>query len=267
MKKFLNFADFLRESEETDQDDLELPDESSDIEKGESKEEFEDKPKEPKKDVDAQEFGCAMVLFDFPQLKEIQDQINDEDVYREDRKGLVKDAHVTLLYGFIDEEVDPEAVLDDCEKGNFTTIKLSDLSLFENEKFDVLKLKADAAFLKTLNGKLRKKYAFENEYNEYSPHCTIAYLKKGTGQGYLDSIKLEEEEFEVTPTDVAYTFPGRDKLKRAVEVKEEEEKGEEAPAEKKDKKIMSKDEFEKSKEKPVDDLELPEPEETEEEEA
>jgi 2'-5' RNA ligase len=68
--------------------------------------------------------------------------------------------------------------------------KIKNISLFENEKYDVLKLGIESKDLNELNSEMCKKLPFTSSYPDYKPHCTIAYLVPGAGHNYT---KLKNE--------------------------------------------------------------------------
>ena len=85
---------------------------------------------------DTHEFGCAMLYFNFPELKKIQEKIDKKDIYEEegDRSfGLEDEPHVTLLYGF-HEEVTTDQIKKVLDSLTYTWCKVHNVSLFENEK-------------------------------------------------------------------------------------------------------------------------------------
>jgi 2'-5' RNA ligase len=265
MKKFLSFREYLLEAENAEDildDEDDLPGEAPTPESGKEKKP-EAEPEEEEEEED-KEYGCAMIEFDFPDFEKIQDQIADDDVYREDGKGKVNDPHVTLLYGILDT-VDGNEVVDKLSTLKFTDITLGKLGKFENDEYDVIFLEASAPFLSKGNTEA-KKFDHDEIFKTYHPHVTISYLKKGKAKEYLEKIEAEEE-YTVTPTKLTFSFPDTKKIEKKIEVTDEEAETEEAP--KKPAKIKSKEEFEKDKketpkmpedtedlEEPSDDIEL-----------
>jgi 2'-5' RNA ligase len=150
------------------------------------------------------DYNCAMIYFDFPHMNKIQDAINPKDIYYEkgDRTfGLEDEPHCTLLYG-LHSEVTTDDIKNIINKYEFTPLKLINVSLFENEKYDVLKFDVVGEDLHKINEEL-KKYPFTSDYPDYHPHSTIGYLKSGKGKRYTEMLK--NMEFDVIPNKVVYS--------------------------------------------------------------
>jgi hypothetical protein len=152
------------------------------------------------------EYGCAMLYFDFPQINEIHDLIESDDIYTEEGDttfGLEKEPHTTLLFGLHDGVTtdDISKVLTGFKYGN---CNIKNASLFENEKYDVLKFDVDGDNLHETNGKLRK-FPHTNSYPDYHPHMTIAYIKPGMGKKYVDLLK--GKSFQLLPQHAVYSKP------------------------------------------------------------
>jgi len=174
------------------------------------------------------EFGCIMVFFNLPAMDEIHELIDENDLYTEDgprKYGLENEHHTTVLFGLHDE-VDPDDVLDianSVAKNHVSPIILKNASLFENERYDVLKFDADAEWLNLANKVISQLFPFTTDHPDYHPHCTIGYLKKGLGKKYVKLLK--DKEFEVTPTHFVYSLPpDGEKIERKIEVKLDESK-------------------------------------------
>ena len=156
---------------------------------------------------DTFEYGCAMVYFDFPDMHQIHEMIVPEDVYLEegDRSfGLEDEPHTTLLFGLHSNDLADEEVLSKCKSKPVGQIKLHNASLFENEKYDVLKFDAHNPVLHEINAELVK-LPHTTSFPDYHPHSTIAYIKKGQGRKYADL--LEGKEFTVHPNKIVYSKP------------------------------------------------------------
>ena len=167
-------------------------------------------------------YGCVMLYFKFPELKNLQKKIDKEDIYTEegDRTyGLEDEPHVTLLF-VLHEEVTLDDVKPILDKVVFSDLILYKPSLFENEKYDVLKFDVTyptkgGAFLSKINKELRK-FPHTNDYPDYHPHMTIGYLKPGTGKKYTKLFK--DEEYQLTPSYAVYSVPSGEKHKIKIQV-------------------------------------------------
>jgi 2'-5' RNA ligase len=164
------------------------------------------------------EYGCVMLYFNFPDIKKIYDLIDDDDVYidpEDSSFGIEDEPHTTLLFG-----LHKEVTLDDVKKvlGKFTYSEctLHNVSIFENDKYDVLKFDVDGNNLHETNDEL-KKYPYTSDYPDYHPHLTIAYLKKGKGNEYVGKLK-KLGSFELTPTHSVYSESDGTKTKIKIEV-------------------------------------------------
>jgi 2'-5' RNA ligase len=66
-------------------------------------------------------------------------------------------------------------------------VQIDGVSLFENPEFDVVKLDViKTSNLEEINKRLSE-LPNSNQFPEYKPHITLAYIKKGSGQKYIDS--------------------------------------------------------------------------------
>lgn len=158
--------------------------------------------------------ACALVSFDVPLLKTLHSVIEKDDL---DEKGFEDEPHVTLLFGLHQDEVTPEQALacmrncmgdDGCGP-----ITLGPVSVFSNEKFDVLKFDASGDWLHATNGEL-KELPHTNEYPDYKPHCTLAYLKPGLGQKYV--ALFNGLSYTVNPKEFVYSDSDRKQTKMPI---------------------------------------------------
>jgi hypothetical protein len=119
--------------------------------------------------------------------------IPDTDLYtEEDDYGRETKPHITVLYGLTEHtpEKASNVVRSALPPGQPITVTLGKTSLFENEKYDVLKVDVESPSLRRLNRALRR-LPHENDYPDYKPHMTIAYLKKGEGKKYAGDNRFE----------------------------------------------------------------------------
>jgi DNA polymerase III epsilon subunit-like protein len=117
---------------------------------------------------------------------EITSFIDPEDVYTggDDSHGIQELPHVTILYG-LHKEVTSEMVKSVFEEftGNIN-IEVNGIGIFENKEYDVVKFNVNPdGALQELHDKLSE-FPNSNEYPDYKPHITIAYVNKGMGKKY-----------------------------------------------------------------------------------
>jgi 2'-5' RNA ligase len=162
------------------------------------------------------DYGCAMLYFQFPDMNKIQDAIDPKDLYKGEEGdkrtyGFEDQPHCTLLFG-LHPEVTLEQVKGVLDKFSFGELTAKNISTFTNPKYDVLKFDIrypksndrGIAYLDRVNKELSK-FPNTNDFPDYHPHATIAYLKSGTGAKYIKAFK--GIEFDVTPEYVVYSVP------------------------------------------------------------
>lgn len=116
-------------------------------------------------------------------IKAFAKEIPDSDIYdKEENTGREKEPHVTVLFRI--KNNDPQKVKKLVRKNNIGPIKitLGQTSVFENEKFDVLKVDVKSPQLRKLRKLFENNLSNDKKFNEYHPHVTIAYLKPGKGK-------------------------------------------------------------------------------------
>ena len=167
-------------------------------------------------DTPSYDFGCVMVYFNFPEIEDMQSKIEENDLFEDGTKSLETEPHVTLLYGLHSDEIEDEDVMRSVDKSIIKNLKLCSISAFKNEDRDVLKFDIEGEGLVENNENL-KKFPFTSDYPEYHPHATIAYLKPGTSDKYIEMFK--DQEFEITPSELVYSKPGKDSEKSKLKEK------------------------------------------------
>ena len=112
-----------------------------------------------------------------------KESIPDNEVCPHD--GREEEVHITILYGFIFD--DPKPIEDFLKAYKPFAVTLNKSSMFNNDpKNDVLKISVNSPALQKLHSYLREKFKTEKGFPEYHPHITVAYLKKGYVEKYLD---------------------------------------------------------------------------------
>lgn len=141
---------------------------------------------------------CVMVMVHHPHWPKILETIKDEDLYTGkddawDDFGKTTDPHVTVLYGLIagtlQNEDYKDAIFSYFRRLPPFYIRSTGISIFENDKYDVVKFDIELTEQLEECNEFLKQFPFENSYPEYHPHCTIAYVKKGLGKKYQDTLR------------------------------------------------------------------------------
>ncbi len=141
------------------------------------------------------EFGCLMAELSFEQnnwMTDVLKLIDENDLYIVgDGYGLEFEPHITILYGLHSNEIKDNNIITNCKSimSEFTgLINLQNISIFENDDFDVVKFDIENNFLINANAYLKNNYPYTTKFSDYHAHCTIAYVKKGTGYKYIQTL-------------------------------------------------------------------------------
>lgn len=136
-------------------------------------------------------YAFLMVKYEMPELiQNIQRAIPEDDLYVDlndeiNGYGLETQSHVTL-FPCLDNDTDYHELLPYLPKVSTLNIRLVNISLFENEEYDVLKCDVEVpSVLNEVNSELLKHFECHSEFKDYHPHMTIAYLKKDASKGRL----------------------------------------------------------------------------------
>ncbi|MFA5068041.1 MAG: 2'-5' RNA ligase family protein [Candidatus Izemoplasmatales bacterium] len=160
------------------------------------------------KDGIKKEFGCLMLTLPIKNWDAIYKNIKKNDLYNLPGFGLETEPHVTVLFGFLDkkqtgEEIE-KVVKDFSHNKSKIKLKINSISIFENPDFDVLKFDVSSEDLTKLNKLLRDKFEYKNDYPDYKPHITIAYLKSGFGKKYTKELL---KPINVSSSTFKYSYP------------------------------------------------------------
>jgi hypothetical protein len=125
-------------------------------------------------------------------------KFNEDDLYYfpDGGGGKETDIHCTVLYGLHDATPSSEL------KEYFSGVKpfkvnLGKISYFENKDFDVMKIDVDSDELRHINSDIKANFDNTQTYDEYNPHVTIAYIKKGYDRSNIDEYAFSGESFEI----------------------------------------------------------------------
>ena len=152
-------------------------------------------------------------------IQVIGKEIPDIELYKESgdigsrsSTGLELESHITLIYGLTFK--DPECLKDFFKDVKPFVVSLNKTSMFyiDNHNCDVLKIGVNSPDLQDIYEELRLKYNPRKQHGSYQPHCTVAYLKKGYVEKYLDK---DFSEYSFTVNDVFFSY---DKKKTTIKL-------------------------------------------------
>ncbi len=157
------------------------------------------------------EYGCLMIDIEHPNWNDILKNIDKEDIYDDEPGfGLEKDPHVTILFGFHkNTDIDKIKSLIKDQKLEIIKLHSKGISIFETPDYDVVKFDIICPELHKLNKLMTSNFDYTNDFKDYHPHMTIAYVKKGQGQKYINK-KSKKEEFET----IKFTYSPEDGKKK-----------------------------------------------------
>lgn len=145
------------------------------------------------------EYGCVMAILEEYSAKKIlalnRKLIPDGVLYEEpgEEFGREKEPHITVKFG-LTKTYSKKEMGEAISKIKPFKIKLVGISVFQNEKFDVIKIDVESKKLERYN-KIFSKLPNEDEHPIYHPHLTLAYVKPGNGKRFI--IKLKPIEVEI----------------------------------------------------------------------
>ncbi len=152
------------------------------------------------------EYSCAMLnlsadIADIV-IQWATENIPEGDLYINEDAGMdgYEDTpHVTIKYGLHDS--DPKKLKDLIDGYGPITIQLGLVEKFDtNPDFDVLKITVESPQLRELNKYISDNMEHTDTFDEYKPHATLAYIKKGTCNELISNTffdKLEDEVYEI----------------------------------------------------------------------
>jgi len=153
-------------------------------------------------------YGCLMMQTDIDNWKEYHTAgIEKDDVYikpHDKSYGLEEEPHVTVLYGFHEDEIDEETI-SSVMKQNLKpiTLRVDEVDVFEGDDYDVVKYNLPVTKELQEYRDLFMKFPNTQSFPDYKPHMTIAYVKPGEGKKYKRKLR---DPFDVTFTRGVYSF-------------------------------------------------------------
>ena len=153
-------------------------------------------------------YGCILLKSDMDILDDWAPKISivdKEDIYeKDDDYGYEKEPHITIVYGIHQDEVDKKELYEKIkELIKPITVTIDSINIFENDDYDVVKY--DVPSTKQLKEYRKELLKFPNtqEFKDFNPHMTIAYVLPGTGKKYIQKVK----PFKVTFKKAMYSSP------------------------------------------------------------
>jgi 2'-5' RNA ligase len=166
-----------------------------------------------KKEITAQtkkvkmgEYGCLMALVPHELAQEIVEfgvkNIPDDALYiDEDKFGRELEVHITIKYGLVDDNPKTaRRIFNDHKpfKGKLGKVKHFEPDV-EYAEFDVVTVEVVSEDLEHMNKEVCEKLECAKGLvsDEYHPHITLAYVKKGLGKDFIGSTEFEGREIEL----------------------------------------------------------------------
>jgi len=133
---------------------------------------------------EARDYSCITAPLPWDIAEKIRqwgmENIPDSDLINDGREPEV---HVTVLYGLHGH--DPYEIRPIINGFKPIKLILGEVSIFENEDQDVVKISVESPDLVRLNKIISDNFEFTKTHDKFSPHCTLAYVKPGHGKKYV----------------------------------------------------------------------------------
>jgi 2'-5' RNA ligase len=94
-------------------------------------------------------------------------------------------------------------------------VRLGVISIFDNDRFDVVKVEALGSGLHKFNSLLASNLYYSQMYKTYSPHITIAYIKKGTCRNLIGNEIFKDKTWKAS----SIIFSSRNRTKTKIPLK------------------------------------------------
>lgn len=134
----------------------------------------------------------------FVALNVPDDKINKivvQNIYKEDLIDSISDLHITMFYNFPNDKIEDLKVYLRRNVKNPIRIDITGLMYFhiikQNVKYDVLYLDVNSPILVDLVEDIKKTFHFQDKFDRYIPHITIAKIKYGRGLYYKDRYNMK----------------------------------------------------------------------------
>lgn len=166
---------------------------------------------EDKKKNHKNEYGALMLDIDYEGWDDILDMINQEDIYdSEPGFGYEKKPHCTALFGFHKTaSVSKIKELIKEKQSGPIELEVGNITHFETPDYDVVKFDVHSPGMHKINKLMRDNFSYTNDYPNYEPHMTVAYVKKGNGKKYDSKnkkIKMQSNKFIYSPSEGSKSY-------------------------------------------------------------
>lgn len=150
--------------------------------------------------------GCLMLSV--PMMEQVVERMHDDleriligHGYKRDVDfEFDKYVHITVAFG-INTQTDIN-LIKEIVRNRPSYFQITELSLFENEVFDIIKFDVMSSDLRILNHIIKSKMEVKSSFSEYHPHFTVAYVPKGMGRELIERLNkllYEEMNFRFEP--------------------------------------------------------------------
>jgi len=126
------------------------------------------------------------------------DNISEDSLYYDPTDhsfGRESYIHVTVLSCIEDTE---KNIIESVNSRSGCQVELGNVKLFTmNAKFDVVMIEVLNGDVHNLNGNLSKNILNNPDFPKYIPHVTIAYVKKGHGEKFVENRYFKGRSFHI----------------------------------------------------------------------
>ena len=151
-------------------------------------------------------YATLMIEYEEPAfIDELQKTIAPEDLYIDEANyyfGLVTELHVTLL-SYLENDIDVKRLRTYLKDISEYEAQLVDVSSFPGEVRDVLKCSVESEAIAETSQAIRNNFSNAYPYPTMMYHCTIAFLKPGCAQKYLQD---HIDPITITPTNFLLSY-------------------------------------------------------------
>lgn len=150
--------------------------------------------------------GCLMLSV--PMMKQVVERMHNDleriligHGYKRDVDfEFDKYVHITVAFGInINTDIN---LIKEIIKNRPSYFQITELSLFENDNFDIIKFDVISSDLRILNHIIKSKMEVKSTFYNYHPHLTVAYVPKGMGRELIERLNkllYEEMNFKFEP--------------------------------------------------------------------